>query len=403
MRPRTLKKGDETFAVSPQHAGCTGKVENCVTSVFSACVTTSGSCWVDHDVYMAKRWDEDPVRRARARVPDELGLITKPELAAAQLRRLAALGILINWVAGDEVYGRSSFLREVCEALGLAYVFAVPADHHITAPAGSSRTAQQAAVHASRNRLFERRSCGKGSKGPRFFDWAMAATGSPHHFLLIRRLISRPDQLAYFICYVPDLAKATLTYLITIAGRRWPVETTFKTGKSVFGWDQCQARTYAALNRHTVLAALAQLRNTCGTANLNAHPPEAAARTDLSTPAPVPSRVPAPGDTPDFTLLAEVNLADLRIPLGDSLVPHTAGQACPPGIGYIKISASEYQWLLQLAGAKAAGFLPTAAEAFHLRWSARRRRHQAIARWHHYRSRLRLAHASPKPEPTGRR
>jgi SRSO17 transposase len=25
-----LKKGDHTFAVSPQHAGCTGKVENCV-------------------------------------------------------------------------------------------------------------------------------------------------------------------------------------------------------------------------------------------------------------------------------------------------------------------------------------------------------------------------------------
>ena len=27
-----LKKGDHTFAVGPQHAGCTGKVENCVTS-----------------------------------------------------------------------------------------------------------------------------------------------------------------------------------------------------------------------------------------------------------------------------------------------------------------------------------------------------------------------------------
>ena len=39
----------------------------------------------------------------------------------------------------------------------------------------------------------------------RYFDWAMLATTSAHHVLVIRRLISRPDPLAYFICYVPEL------------------------------------------------------------------------------------------------------------------------------------------------------------------------------------------------------
>lgn len=34
-----------------------------------------------------------------------------------------------------------------------------------------------------------------------------------------------------------------MTYFITIAGRRWPVETTFETGKDVFGWDQTQVRS----------------------------------------------------------------------------------------------------------------------------------------------------------------
>jgi SRSO17 transposase len=60
-----LKKGNDTFAVAPQHAGCTAKVENCVTTVFTAYVTTSGSCWVDFDVSMPKRWADDPQRRAR--------------------------------------------------------------------------------------------------------------------------------------------------------------------------------------------------------------------------------------------------------------------------------------------------------------------------------------------------
>jgi DDE superfamily endonuclease len=57
-------------------------------------------------------------------------------------------------------------------------------------------------------------------------------------------------------CVAPQ--HATLTCLITIAGRRWlAVEETFKTGKDVLGWDQCQACTWNAICRHTALAALA--------------------------------------------------------------------------------------------------------------------------------------------------
>jgi len=37
-----LKDGDATACVAPQHAGCTGHVENCVTTVFPAWVATSG-------------------------------------------------------------------------------------------------------------------------------------------------------------------------------------------------------------------------------------------------------------------------------------------------------------------------------------------------------------------------
>ncbi len=49
------------------------------------------------------------------------------------------------------------------------------------------------AEDAAGDALFERRLCGNGSKGPRYADWALAATASPRHVLLIRRLLSRPD------------------------------------------------------------------------------------------------------------------------------------------------------------------------------------------------------------------
>jgi SRSO17 transposase len=157
-----LKKGTATAGVAPQHAGCTGKVDNCVTTVFCAYVTTSGQAWVDFDVYLPQRWADDLPRRQDARVPDELAMRTKPQLATAQLNRLVKAGLPIRWVAFDEVYGRSGKLRRRCEQHGLAYVAIIPRDLRVTTAAGTVVRAEQAVAHA----VFERRSCGVGSKGP---------------------------------------------------------------------------------------------------------------------------------------------------------------------------------------------------------------------------------------------
>lgn len=86
-----LRKGQFTACVSPQHAGVTGTVENCVTWVFAALVTALGQAWIDFGVYMPRSWADDPRRRAKARIPEELAFATKPELAIAQVKRLAPL------------------------------------------------------------------------------------------------------------------------------------------------------------------------------------------------------------------------------------------------------------------------------------------------------------------------
>ena len=75
-----LKHGDATACVAPQHAGCTGRVEDCVTTVFSAYVTASGQAWADSGVYMPERWAADLPRRRAAGIPDDLEFATKPTL-----------------------------------------------------------------------------------------------------------------------------------------------------------------------------------------------------------------------------------------------------------------------------------------------------------------------------------
>src|SRR6516162_2155058 len=151
-----LKHGDATACVAPQHAGCTGQVENCVTTVFSAYVTARGQAWADFDVYVPDRWARDLPRRRAAGIPDALEFATKPQLAMAQLGRLTAAGLPARWA------------------------------------------------------VFERRSCGNGSKGPRSSDWAMTTTAIEGQYLLIRRLISRPGQLTFYLCWAPPGRPATM-------------------------------------------------------------------------------------------------------------------------------------------------------------------------------------------------
>jgi len=321
-------------------------------------------------VYMPDCWAKDPRRRTRAGIPEDLAFATKPELAIAQAKRLMAAGLRVTWAAADEVYGRCGEFRAALRALGLAYVVVIPCDYRVALARNTVIRADQAIARA----VFERRSCGNGTKGPRYGDWALIATADPREFLLIRRFPDRDkNQYAFYLCWSPEGRPATMTYFITIAGRRWPVEITFKTGKDALGWDQSQARTWDAICRHTALTALAQLRTAAIQAALASALPAAPA---VSQDAPC---------TPDQTT---VNPADLQIYTGGAPLPARGGQPCPPRIPPITLSAAETSRIERLARDWKADLISLARLAFQLRWSTWRRRHQARARWHHYATRL---------------
>jgi hypothetical protein len=133
---------------------------------------------------------------------------------------------------------------------------------------------------------------------------------------------------------------ATLPVLVTIAGRRWPVEEDLQVGKSHFGLADSQVRTYTALHRHITLAMAAAA--VCATA-------AAAARSRTPALPPLPTN---PEDLP---------------PADPGLVPFTV---------------AEIKRLLNLL------LQPRHSLRHYLHWSWWRRRHQARARWHHHRTRL---------------
>src|SRR5260370_40472925 len=136
---------------------------------------------------MPECWAKEPKRRKKAGIPEDLAFATKPELAIAQAKRLVKAGVRAMRAAADEVYGRSGEFRAALRELDLAYVVIIPRDYRVTLARDTVIRADQAIPDA----VFEWRSCGNGTKGPRYGDWALIATADPREFLLIRRFPDR--------------------------------------------------------------------------------------------------------------------------------------------------------------------------------------------------------------------
>jgi SRSO17 transposase len=350
-----LKQGDMTVGVARQYAGITGQVENCQTVVFMAYVTARAHTLFDFRLYLPRQWCEDKKRRERARVPEDVEFATKPALGTAMISGAAGSGVPFAWAAADEVYGRSSGLREACEEAGKGYVVAVPVNFQVRLPSGrkAAVSAVAAMVPAS---AWETRSCGRGCKGHRDYAWAWAATASPRHWVLVRRSPTDPSDLAFFYCHAPQGRPVPLPVLIKVAGKRWPVEECLQQGKGQTGLDQHQVRTWHSFHRHTLLSMCAQAL----LAIAAARPAPPAAEPSAS------SRQPA----------AWADTGKLPASASDQ----------PPGDdpGLVKVSVPEARRLLRLATTP----ISRAARDLGYAWSRWRRRHQARARWHHYHAQL---------------
>jgi len=422
------KRGRHTAGVGVQYAGFAGGKVNCVTSVTLALLTPSAYTWVGNELFLQeKEWftgqdGKGTGRRQGAGAPADLKFESKPEIARRRFAELRALKVALTWSAGDEVYGTSAKLRKDHEDNGEAYAYFVPRNFKVTLPSGARVRADQT-LELAQGRS-EVRACGDGLNGPRLYAWTMIATASPEHFLVTRHPLQDngsgpatrsegdehaagdagtapdpgtgklPPGTGFMYCHIPKDSPIAPTFsnLLLMIGRRWPVEETIAVGKGPIGWDHNQFRKYGSVQRHNALCGMAILR-----ANLIRQRAEEAARSP-GDPEPVhadtPARtVPAANDSPVVTRspTRDDDTDECLIPLGDAATPHHADQECPQDIGCIRLSVAETLRLVNIAKSQ----VTQATKQFLLRWSRWRRRHQAIARWHHRQARLATAALSP--------
>ena len=328
-RDRAGKAGEATAGVKRQYMGCAGRVANGINTV--------------HLSYVRER----PGRADRRRqwIPAEHR--RSGESLAWACRRIwsSAQGQLAIAVRGGVRRRPPLDSPAATRSMALHPVARVLEDNgrelrgrrlhpHL---ARAEADLRQAVSRCEDRRRWE--SAPRPGQGERWYAWAWIATASARHHLLIRRHLKTGD-LAFHYCWVPEGQVLTKTRLIHAAGLRWPVEEDFAFGKDCFGLDQCQARLYTAIARHTVLV-IAALAICAITAALVKD------RTDTQAPPPV-----RPGQPPP----AEPGMIPLTIPEIKRLLAALTTRPLP-------------RWLV-------------------VHWDAWTRRHQARSRWFHKRARL---------------
>lgn len=253
-----LKKGKKSAGVARMYTGTAGKTENCQIGVFLAYTSPAGHALIDRELYLPASWTNDPDRCTAAGIPDKVKFATKYQLAQQMIERTRAAGTPFTWVTADEVYGQAEPLRDYLENEKISYVLAVRRTEKVALTPDTSSTAE-AAIGAPETQ-WHRISAGEGTKGPRLSDWSMiqipSSTNRPdHRYILARRSIDDPTDLAYYFCYSDK--PATLQELVHVAASRWTVEECFQTGKNEAGLDHYQVRDYTAWYRHMTLSMIA--------------------------------------------------------------------------------------------------------------------------------------------------
>ena len=262
-----LKKGSKSAGVQRQYSGTAGRVENCQIGVFLAYATDRGHALIDRELYLPETWTSDRDRCRAAGIPDEVGFQTKPRLAMVMLERAFAAGVPFAWVTADEAYGQVKYLRFWLEQHDAGYVLATKrndtlvTDTQVTAgPESGVEQRADTLIDALDPRAWRRLAVGAGAHGVRDYEWARVPIRigwrpGRGHWLLARRKIEDPSEIAYYVCYGPR--RSTLLDQAWIAWTLWRNEECFHQAKTDAGLDHYQVRSWRAWYAHITLSMLA--------------------------------------------------------------------------------------------------------------------------------------------------
>lgn len=285
------KAGDESAGAGRQYNGRLGKVEMSRVGVFLAYVNLSYAdrpvwTWVDGELYLQKHWftPEMAEKRQRVGVPSDRKFETKIELGWKMIQRVKANGLSFEALACDDLYGRSTWLRDNLDGAGIIYMADVPRTTKVylekpvlgvperkpgsrgpkptrlrvlngVEPVKAHQVARRTdtAWKCVRVRPIERGELNDPFAVRRVWTLRDGKPEPIEEWLVIRR--EATNRYNYSLSNAP--ADASLEYLAWLKCQRYFVERANQDAKSEAGWDELEARKYRGWEHHLVLVILA--------------------------------------------------------------------------------------------------------------------------------------------------
>ena len=283
------KDGKESPGVKRQYSGTLGKIGNCQIGVSVHAVGSRGTVPLGWALYLPKDWCDDPERRRRAKIPEEVQFKTKPELGVELIERAAGWEIGDVPVLGDSAYGDKTELRARLDAAGREYVLAVSPDSTVFAPGTIFAVPEQRGAGSGRRKTRPRpdqRPEAIGAliagldggqwqtvtfrDGPdgelmtsRFCflrvragnDWENAKVAPREEWLIAEWPDGHEQPSGYWLSNLP--ADTEPERLARLARLRWKIELDYKQLKGEFGLDHYEGRSWLGWYHHTALVTAA--------------------------------------------------------------------------------------------------------------------------------------------------
>lgn len=260
----TPKKGTESVGVARQWCGRLGKVENCQIGIYLA-YAGRGSCTiVDERLYLPRAWAQDPVRRAKAKVPDAV-TFRKPWVLGDEMLRRLGPRLPHRWIVADTEYGRSSLFRDRLAKRGERYMLEVPSNILVRKVGGKAgrRPEWHRVLDFVKRRpvtAWTRFTVRDGQKEP-IEVIALSARvqtrrrGKPRVETLLAIESLGSDERWLFLSNAPP--RTPLDEMVKAASRRHLIEEAFENAKGEVGLDHYEVRAWQGWHHHMTASLIA--------------------------------------------------------------------------------------------------------------------------------------------------
>ncbi len=283
------KKGTHSVGVARQCCGQLGKQDNCQVAVTLSLAGDHASLPVAHRLYLPQAWADDPARRTRAGVPDEVAFQTKPQIALDQIRTALEAGVPPAPVLADAGYGIDTAFRDGITELGLLYAVGIQSSTSLWPPGTGplppkpyggrgrppslvGRNADHAPISARQlaidlpKRTWRRVTWREGTNAtltsrfaavrvrPAHRDYKRSQP-RPEEWCLIEWPANEAEPSKYWLSTLP--AATSRRAMVNLAKLRWRVERDYQDLKQELGLGHYEGRGWRGFHHHATLCIAA--------------------------------------------------------------------------------------------------------------------------------------------------